>query len=60
MATLPTTAWHEVAAWIQHWQPDRQVVADLARKQILITHSAGVLSYGIDAVERLVLTRGTR
>lgn len=57
MAALPAAALHEVAAWIQRWQPDRQVVPDLARQQIVVADSTDVLFYEADAVRRLVPAR---
>lgn len=50
-------AWHEVAAWIRRWQPDRQVVADVARQQIVVAGEAGAVFYEADAVRRLVPAR---
>ncbi|MFI7448107.1 hypothetical protein ACIBQX_11465 [Nonomuraea sp. NPDC049714] len=57
MAALSAAHLHEVAAWMQHWQPTRQVVADAARARIVAESAGGVLVYDADAVRRLILRR---
>ena len=53
---LTSYALHEVAAWIRRWQPDRQIVADLAHHRIVVADESGVLFFEADAVRRLAQT----
>jgi hypothetical protein len=60
MASLSPAALHEVAAWIQRWQPRAHVTADTPRSQILVADPTGVLFYEADAIKRLVPSGRTR
>ncbi|SET49561.1 hypothetical protein [Nonomuraea wenchangensis] len=57
MSTLPAAHLHEVAAWMQRWQPDRQVVADTGRSRIVAEVAGAVVVYEADAVRRLIPKR---
>ncbi|MET8985859.1 hypothetical protein ABZW49_10460 [Nonomuraea wenchangensis] len=58
MAALSAAHLHEVAAWMQRWQPDRYLVADPVRSRIVAEVAGAVVVYEAEAVRRLIPKRG--